>query len=140
MSIIGILMWRKYTDTGGIVAMKKLSLKGVSVVLIICIAAIIGTGCGLSLLDGQNTPYIDAATNVLAVAATILMNRRYREQWAAYIILNVLSVIMWSVRLTEGSPEGAIMVVMWTAYLVNSVYGLYNWTRGVKKLKEGAAV
>ena len=139
MGIIGFFMWRKHLKGGGIVIMRKLSVKAIMMVSSACIAIIVGLGYLLSFIEGQNTPYIDAATNALAVTATLLMNRRYREQWAAYIILNALSVIMWSIRTADGSPEGAIMVVMWSAFLVNSVYGLYNWSKGAKQAVGGVA-
>ena len=137
MMIVGFIMWRKHINNDGIVTMRKLSAKAVILISAICTAAILGLGFVLNLLDGQNTPYIDAATNVLSIAATILMIRRYREQWASYIILNVLSIIMWSLRAAANSPEGPLMVVMWSAYLVNSFYGLHNWTKGAKQ-QEGA--
>ena len=136
MGVIGFFMWRKHLKSGGIVIMRKLSFKAIALISGACLIVIAGLGFLLSLIEGQSTPYIDAATNVLAVTATLLMNRRYREQWVAYIILNVLSVVMWSFRMAAGSPEGAIMVVMWSAYLVNSVYGLYNWTKGAKQAEE----
>jgi nicotinamide mononucleotide transporter len=104
-------------------------------VSLLCLTFAAGFGFALSLIETQNTPYIDAATNVLAVAATIMMIRRFREQWAAYIILNVLSVIMWLFRMADGSPDGLLMVVMWSAYLVNACYGLYNWTKGAGQAK-----
>jgi len=40
---------------------------------------------------------------------------------------------MWALRIADGSPEGPLMVVMWSAYLVNSVYGFYNWTKGARQ-------
>ena len=131
MMVVGFFMWRKHIDDG-IVVMRKLSNKAIIRLSVVCVAAIAVTGIVLSMIEGQNTPYIDAATNVLAVVATILMIRRYREQWVAYIIINVLSVTMWIIRMGNGSPDGALMTVMWSAYLVNSIYGLYNWTKGLK--------
>lgn len=132
MNIIGFLMWRGHMDSG-VVAMRKLRAKAAVSIAAACVLSAAALGYGLAQLAGQNTPYIDAATNVLSVAATILMLRRYREQWIAYIILNVLSVVMWSARTAGGSPEGPLMIVMWSAYLINAFYGWYNWTRGAKK-------
>lgn len=132
MNVIGVFLWRKHMESG-VVTMRKLSVRGIWFLVISCVAAIAGLGFLLSCLDGQNSPYIDSATNILSIAATILMLRRYREQWACYIVLNVLSVIMWSVRAAAGSPEGALMIVMWTAYLINAFYGWHNWSKGVTK-------
>ena len=133
MLVVGFLMWRKYIDGSGIVIMRKLLPKAVALISLACVVVAVALGFILSLIETQNTPYIDAATNVLAVVATILMIYRFREQWVAYITLNVLSIIMWALRIADGSPDGLLMVVMWSAYLVNSVYGLYNWTKGAKK-------
>ena len=57
---------------------------------------------------------------------------RYTEQWLVWIIINVLSIIMWV--LTLGSSGGNVwsIVIMWTAFLVNSVYGYVNWKKMVK--------
>lgn len=137
MNIIGFLMWRRHLQNGT-VSMRKLTAKMSVLAAAACALGIAALGFSLSLIGGQNTPYIDAATNMLSIASTILMIRRYREQWAGYIVLNVLSVIMWAIRASNGSPEGPLMVVMWSAYLINAFYGLYNWTRGAKKTEKAA--
>lgn len=130
MQIVGWLLWKKRMK-GSTVFMRKLTLKGIIAVVILCIAGTAGYGYWLSTLSGQNTPYIDAFTNVLSVIAMILMAQRYREQWGLFILINIVSIVMWSYRLVNGSQDAATMVVMWSAYLINSVYGLMNWSKGV---------
>ncbi len=132
-SVAGFFMWRRNIRRHGSLEMRRLSVPAFAGLLALCGAGIAAMGYGLSLLDGQNTPYIDATTNVLSVAATFLTVARRREQWALYIVLNVFTVAMWSVRLKEGSPDGLLMVVMWSAYLVNACYGYWNWSRGSRK-------
>lgn len=138
MNIVGFFLWKNHMASG-VVTMRKLQRKWVLLVAAACAISIAGLGFGLSFLRSQNTPYIDAATNVLSVVATLLMLRRYREQWAAYIVLNVLSVVMWTARAASGSPEGPLMIVMWSAYLINAFFGWYNWTKGAKAMEAGAA-
>ena len=47
---------------------------------------------------------------------------------------------MWAIRSINGSPDGTMMIVMWSAYLANAVYGFIVWSRGVRlKTKEAAA-
>ena len=132
MNVVGYFMWKKHLNEE-IVEMRKLPLKSTLFLLACCILGIIGLGYLLSLISGQNTPYIDSTTNILSIAATFLMVFRYKEQWILYIILNVFTIIMWFIRLKNGSPDGAIMIVMWSAYLVNAVYGYYNWSIGSLK-------
>lgn len=72
MNIIGFFMWRNHMDNGT-VSMRKLSAKWILTLSAISVIGTLGVGYALSLLTAQNTPYIDAATNVLSVVATILM-------------------------------------------------------------------
>lgn len=132
MNVIGYFMWRNHM-VHGTVSMRKLSAKWILILSVLIILGTLGAGYALSQFTAQNTPYIDAATNVLSVVATLLMIRRYREQWVAYIILNIFSIIMWVFRTVNGSPDGPLMIVMWSAYLVNAFYGFYNWSKGAKK-------
>lgn len=132
MNIVGFLMWRKHTDSNNVVIMRRMAPTSTALTAVVCIAGILAMGFGLSLIPEQNTPYIDATTNMLSIIATILMIRRFREQWFAYIVLNIFTVLMWFLRTMDGSPDGVMMIVLWSAYLVNAVYGLIIWTRGAK--------
>lgn len=55
------------------------------------------------------------------MAGQLLMILRYREQWILWIALNILSIVLWA--------ENPSMYLMFGAYLLNSVYGFYNWSR-----------
>ncbi|MNO03121.1 Nicotinamide riboside transporter PnuC [compost metagenome] len=61
------------------------------------------------------------------------MVRRFKEQWLVYIVLNMFTVLLWVIRTLEGSGEGQLMIIMWSAYLINAVYGYYNWSQGAKE-------
>jgi nicotinamide mononucleotide transporter len=135
-AIIGFFLWRGHMN-GAIVTMRALSLKASLVVATFCLVAFVALGYALSLIDGQNTPYIDALTNVLSVAATILTIYRFREQWLVYIVLNVFSVIMWVLRVNEGGEAALLMVLMWSAYLINACYGYWNWHKGLSGSQNG---
>ena len=131
MNVVGFFIWRRHSHEGQ-VEMRKLTMPWFVMVVVICIASTLAMGFGLSLIPGQNTPYIDATTNVLSIMATILMVRRYREQWLLYIALNMFTIAMWTLRTINGSPDGVMMIVMWSAYLINAVYGFIVWSRGAK--------
>ena len=63
-------------------------------------------------------------TEAQIVRKKLLMILRYREQWLLWIVLNVLSILLWA--------EQPAMYLMYSAYLLNSLYGYYNWTKLVK--------
>jgi nicotinamide mononucleotide transporter len=115
--------------------MKKMNIIKTIIILLISGFSIFMLGFFLSSLRGQNTPYLDASTNIIGITATFLMIWRYREQWLLYIILNLLTITMWLLRFANGSSDGSIMILMWTAFLINSVYGFYNWSKNAENLK-----
>lgn len=82
---------------------------------------------------GGNLPFADSLSTVLSVFAMILMVKRVVEQWLLWIIVDVVSIYLWlTVFLKEGNDVS--MLVMWTAFLVNAIYGYYNWNR-MEKIK-----
>ena len=68
-------------------------------------------------------PYTDAATNVMAFFAQIMMVKRYREQWVWWILIDLFCIKMWWVA---GNWS---MVAMYVAWTVNAVYGWINWSK-----------
>ncbi len=67
--------------------------------------------------------YIDSFTNVASIIAMFLFVRRYMEQWYIWIIVNIVSIVLWCITFD------AIMIVMWASLLANSVYGLIQWKK-----------
>lgn len=131
MNVVGYVLWKPKLE-GGYVQMRAMLPRQILLTAVASLLGILGLGYGLSLIAGQNNPYIDAITDVLSIFATFLMVYRFREQWLLYILLNVFTVLLWCIRTAQGSPEGPLMIVMWTAFMINAGYGYYNWTRGVK--------
>lgn len=132
MNAIGFYMWKRNMQSGKL-SMRQMESKGMLLTVAVCISGSLLLGFGLSFIPAQNSPYIDSITTVLSVVATILTVRRLKEQWLVYIVLNLFTVLLWAIRTLEGSGEGLLMIVMWSAYLINAVYGYYNWNKGVKE-------
>ena len=123
---IGYFMWKQnmQSDNGGeSVIAKALTPKGWAILLL---SVAIGTLCFVQALKaaGGSSTELDGLTTIITVAAQLLMILRYREQWLLWIVLNVLSILLW-----QGQPA---MYLMYSAYLLNSLYGYYNWTKLVK--------
>ncbi|SHJ52176.1 nicotinamide mononucleotide transporter [Desulfatibacillum alkenivorans DSM 16219] len=132
-NIIGFIMWRKKMR-GNVVEMRQLIWRHRAMVAAAVILGTLGLGLILSRIPGQNTPYIDASTNVISIIATLLMMWRYKEQWMLYIILNTVSTAMWILRWRAGGASGDLMIVMWMIYLANAIFGYWRWHTGAKKL------
>jgi len=127
--IVGIFMWKKNLAEGSTVVMRK--MEKLTTVMWLTIAAFCTFFYGLILnsIPGQNTPFFDSCSTTLSIIAMLLMMYRYREQWILWIIVDVVSVAMWSYRLNSGMEGAPAMLVMWSAYLINAIYGWYKWNK-----------
>jgi nicotinamide mononucleotide transporter len=133
MNVAGFVLWRKKMRQQQCrVAMRAQTWRARAAVALIVVACTAVGGWGLARIPGQNTPCIDAFTNVVSITATFLMVWRYKEQWLLYIILNVATILMWAIWLHNGSEAGWTMVAMWSLFLVNACYGYAKWSFGAR--------
>ncbi|HBO37130.1 MAG TPA: nicotinamide riboside transporter PnuC [Pasteurellaceae bacterium] len=124
---IGYFLWKEnlHKDQQGSQAIitKSLTPRGWLALLLFMA---VGTTLFVQALKaaGGSSTGLDGLTTIIVVAAQFLMILRYREQWVLWIILNVLSIILWA--------KTPAMNLMYSAYLLNSLYGYYNWTKLAK--------
>ncbi|HRX70310.1 MAG TPA: nicotinamide riboside transporter PnuC [Candidatus Competibacteraceae bacterium] len=132
--IVGYLLWRRHTTSSKTVAMRQLSGFQRAFIAAVCMICTVALGGVLQLNPNQNTPFIDAATNVLSIVATFLMMGRYKEQWLVYILLNVVTIGLWGLRVSAGGEAGDLMVLMWSLFLLNALFGYWRWHQGMKQV------
>jgi len=135
MQFVGLYFWIKNKNkakTNDDVAVEVLNLNEKIFWLLVSIVATIDYGIYLDYIGGT-LPFVDSTTTVLSIVATILMTRRVTEQWLLWIVVDVISIYMWVYRIFQGGTDIS-MIVMWTAFLVNAIYGYCNW----RKLEKGA--
>ena len=128
--IWGIFVWKDNLTTdkdGGqqVESLKFTPMMWFDSIVGVVIATVI-MGFALSLF-GSAQAYTDAATNVMAIFAQILMVKRYREQWLWWLLIDVFCIKLWWVA---GNWS---MVAMYVAWTINCVYGWVNWSKGAKK-------
>jgi len=126
LQIVGLYLWKKNMN-GNIVEVKSFTNRQRIGMYIGSIFAIGGYGLFLQWLNGS-LPFFDATSTVLSVIAMILMVARSKDQWIMWIIVNIVSIAIWVQTYLE-SGNGINLIVMWSAYLVNSVYGYWKWNQ-----------
>ena len=131
--IWGIFVWKnnevKNEDgTEDVMAKKFTPLQWVLSIVGTIIATLL-MGCWLNSI-GSAQAYTDAATNVMAIFAQLLMVRRYREQWIWWIVIDLFCIKMWFVA---GNWSMVAMYIAWTA---NCIYGWINWSKLNKQQNE----
>lgn len=129
---IGLYMWHRNTDRDNSVETKKLNWMQLAA------CGFIAVGCtfiGYVILESLNGnhPIADSSNVVLSLMATVLMAFRFREQWMCWILVNLTGIWMWYANIgTDGAPIAPLL--MWVAFLVNSCYGYYSWSKKQRSL------
>ena len=124
--IWGIFVWKanmnKNEDGTAEVQAKKFTPVQWALSIVGTVVATVAMGYWLTTI-GSAQAYTDAATNVMAIFAQILMVRRYREQWIWWLVIDLLCIKLWWVA---GNWSMVAMYVAWTA---NCIYGWVNWSK-----------
>lgn len=131
--IWGIFVWKnnevENADGTRDVAAKKFTPVQWVISIILTILATIAMGYWLDGI-GSAQAYTDAATNVMAIIAQLLMVWRYREQWIWWFVIDVFCIKLWWVA---GNWSMVAMYIAWTA---NTIYGWVNWSKLNKNQNE----
>ena len=133
MQIIGFMMWRRNNvniDESKEVKAERMTAKEIILWSVLSGIAVIVYGIILKKLN-NTLPMADSFTTVLSVTAMILMVKRYIEQWIVWIMIDIVAIYMWLFIKSDYN-----ITIMWTAYLVNAVYGLYNWAKLYRRERE----
>ena len=141
MQFIGWWQWRKRgaavseAEAGGAgvqVKARRFTWHQRAILALGCAAGVIAVGYVLKHF-GDPQPFKDSATTVLSIVAQALMALAFMEQWALWIITNVISVVMWCICVIRGEAHAAVMVIMWVFYLLNSLNGFRVWLKLSRK-------
>lgn len=131
---IGLWMWQRSAALDDGVETRALPPGQVWLVAACTALLIAALSFGLHSVGG-NHPAVDASNVVFSLLATALMALRYREQWICWIIVNATGITMWALNAFAGSGEGIAALLMWVAFMVNSIYGFVAWSRAASKLQ-----
>ena len=121
MQFIGWWQWRKRgaalssdeaSDEGVQVKARRFTWRQRVILTLGCVAAVVAGGFILRHFGGPQ-PFKDSTTTVLSIVAQALMALAFMEQWALWIITNVVSVVMWCICVSRGEAHAAVMVIMW---------------------------
>ena len=130
MQFVGWFLWskRRESDSSVVVETKVLDSRGRVALFVVSLTLTCIVGYFLDIF-GDPQPYKDSATTVLSVIAMFLMVKAYSEQWILWAVVNLISIIIWSISWVKGIDHSPLMVLMWSAYFINSVNGWFFWSR-----------
>ena len=124
MATWGWWQWlRGIRDDGS--ALKIQTLSNASTIKLIALCAFFWLAAGLFLLKFTTTdvPWWDAFPTALSVVATLLLGRKYVENWPIWIVVNVVSIALFAYKglwLTVG---------LYTVFAIMAVIGWQAWRK-----------
>lgn len=126
--IIGMFMWMKHykTNEQGGAAVKSLKFTPSRWVIWLVVLVVSTVGLALALqYTNDPLPWFDSITTTAPFIAQILLMIGYREQWAFWLIEDVLSLGMFIVL------GNWIMVAQYLFWTINTIYGWIKWSRNI---------
>ena len=124
----GLFVWSKNmnADTHE-VKKKRMTTKGRALMLAIVAMSTLVCGFILEKMGGA-LPYVDAFSNCVSIVAMIISIKMYAEQWMLWIVVDVVTVIMWAIAFMNGNDSIATLL-MWVVYLVNAIIMYFKWIK-----------
>jgi nicotinamide mononucleotide transporter len=141
MQLYGWYIWSNPTNmaNSSTVKAKRLTLKDfLQIIGLVVVSAIIYGYLVLHLIFNQTVGLIpDSVVGVVSIIAFLLMVRSYAEQWALWIIIDILTIIIWVDGLVYEHITMAIIPLIITRVLtlINAFYGYISWIKMHKKLR-----
>lgn len=138
MNVIGFITWTKLAkkkaesaQTGDVskdVETRHMSSKQRWMTFVIAVVVILAYWQLLKFMGG-NLALIDSCSTIVSIIAMYLQVMRYTESWIMWIFTNLISIVLWLTTMLTQDSNNITMLLMWSAYLVNSTYGYINWKK-----------
>lgn len=122
VALWGWFQWlRGHRADGSTLHVARLSARGLALTTIAC--ALLWPAAGLFLKTWTDTdvPWWDGFTTGLSIVGTVLLGRKFIENWATWIVVNVVSIGLFAYKglwLTAG---------LYAVFVVLSVVGWRQW-------------
>lgn len=125
-SIIAFVLWTKHKESKFKVEIRSLTKQGYLIIIGVFVAISIVLYFLLNALNDAS-PIIDSISAGASVVATILMAQRYKEQWWMWIVVYIISTILWIDVLN------VLMIIMSAEGIIISILGYIIWRKENKK-------
>lgn len=121
LSIYGWVVW-KYDSNLKHITVARLSSKQI-VALLIATALQALLYYYLLLYFKGNAPLLDACLTAASVTATFLMTKKYIENWLAWIVIDILYVVLYV------QQELILLAVLSVLFSILAITGFYSWRK-----------
>ena len=124
IGFLGLWEWfRMNRDSGHLMEIRRLSIRQHAFVLLSGAFISIPFGYLLNHYTDAAFSYLDSLTTVFSVLATLMLVRKYLDNWIYWIAIDIVYVYLYASR--GGYFFGLLMMI----YTIIAVFGLVAWSR-----------
>jgi len=134
LQIWGIVSWRKHLDANKSVKARHFELKNSIIIVTLCVVGSLVLGYFLTLIPGQQVPFLDSISNCINLCGVVLMVMRFEESWWLWLVNNVVDLVIWIIMVTHDGQGATMMLLASIGYLLINLWGIYKWGRQRKQV------
>ena len=125
MSIYGILVWRGLVQSknGGERPITSCPRRYWPALIATTVALSVGLWRLLGWLGESQYPWLDGISSALTIVAMWMLAQKYLEQWLLWIVVNIVSTILYFWKGLY--PTGILFIV----YVIVAVLGYFRWKK-----------
>jgi nicotinamide mononucleotide transporter len=123
VQLYGWLQWVRNKAEAGAIVVESLPVRTLLTIGVASLVAIFAWGAMMYRFTDASYPYWDGSVAILSVVAQILLARRYIENWAIWILVDIISIGLYAAKGLW--PTLGLYIV----FLIISVLGLIEWRR-----------
>lgn len=137
--ISNIYGWYKWRLPASENKITKMNLKQIAIAVLLSVVGTLVMGYFISNIhlyfptyftEPSAYPYTDSLVTVLSLIAVILMAKKKVENWAMWVLIDVICVVLYY-------KQGVYFISLEYLILFGiAAYGLYNWQKKAKKSNE----
>jgi len=123
VQIYGWMHWVRARAAEGEIRVETLSNPARLAILAAAAAATIGWGSLMQAYTDASYPFWDASVAMLSVTAQILLARRYLENWALWVVVDLLSIGLYAAKGLW------LTLILYVIFLGLASWGLWQWNK-----------
>ena len=124
LALWGWWQWLRGTgDDGLALRVRRLNRRGLLIAAVVTLSAWPALGLFLAQQTDSPVPYFDAFPTVASLTGQWLLARKYQENWAVWIIVNLVSVALFAFK------GYWLTVVLYAIFIPLSVLGWRAWAK-----------
>ena len=127
IQLYGWWYWLRGRQPDGLITVVRLADRHRALVLGIIVVGATGLGWVMASKTDASVPYWDATTTVMSLMAQFLLSRRYVENWVLWIVVDVLSIGIYTYK------ELYLTAGLYTVFLGMASWGLIAWLRAERQ-------